>query len=250
MQYLGDNFIPASVHIAVFCMKYFVGTSGWLYSWNKEGTLDWYLANSGLNAIELNASFYRFPFPNQVKGWARKGGRLSWSVKMNRQVTHVHMLNDKAEGTCEKFMEIFKPLDKSISFYLFQMPPNFSTNLKNRLQDFMASFGSQKTALEFRHKSWYDFDFSKLDFDGVIVSPDSPEFNGHVVSDNRLVYLRFHGRRSWYSYEYSEKELQDMARKAKLANPKKMFAFFNNDHDMLGNARLFLDILNISDERS
>ncbi|MEM2358961.1 MAG: DUF72 domain-containing protein, partial [Nitrososphaerota archaeon] len=35
----------------------FVRTSGWLYDWNSGGTLDWYLANSGLNAVELNASF-------------------------------------------------------------------------------------------------------------------------------------------------------------------------------------------------
>ncbi|MQK95352.1 DUF72 domain-containing protein, partial [Escherichia coli] len=42
-------------------MDIFVGTSGWAYSWNIGGSLQWYSDNTDLNAIELNASFYRFP---------------------------------------------------------------------------------------------------------------------------------------------------------------------------------------------
>ena len=49
-------------------MEVFVGTSGWSYGWNKGGNLDWYLRNSHLNAVELNASFYRFPNRNQIAG--------------------------------------------------------------------------------------------------------------------------------------------------------------------------------------
>ena len=51
--------------------KFFIGTSGWYYDWNKEKTLDWYIENSNFNVIELNASFYRFPFPNHIKGWGK-----------------------------------------------------------------------------------------------------------------------------------------------------------------------------------
>jgi uncharacterized protein YecE (DUF72 family) len=51
-------------------MKCFVGTSGWFYSWNPEGSFDWFVTNSGLNAVELNMSFYRYGYPNMVRGWA------------------------------------------------------------------------------------------------------------------------------------------------------------------------------------
>ena len=37
-------------------LRVYVGTSGWAYFWNPDG-LDWYVRNSGLNAVELNASF-------------------------------------------------------------------------------------------------------------------------------------------------------------------------------------------------
>jgi len=224
-------------------MEYFVGTSGWLYPWNKEGTLDWYIENSGLNAIELNASFYRFPFPNQVKGWAAKGKNLTWVVKVNRLVTHVHMLNEEAKEAYAKFLDLFKPLDRYIAYYLFQMPPKFTTNMQRRMLDFTKNFNEEKIAFEFRHKSWYSFDFSKLDFKGIIVTPDSPDICGNVWMKNKIVYLRFHGRSSWYSYNYSRKELAEMAEKAKALMPKKIFAFFNNNHDMLGNAREFAKIL-------
>ncbi|MFP3209319.1 MAG: DUF72 domain-containing protein, partial [Nitrososphaeria archaeon] len=38
-------------------MEPYVGTSGWSYAWNPDG-LEWYVRNSGLNAVELNSSFY------------------------------------------------------------------------------------------------------------------------------------------------------------------------------------------------
>jgi uncharacterized protein YecE (DUF72 family) len=31
-----------------------------------------YVTNSELNAVELNASFYRFPFPTMVKSWSMR----------------------------------------------------------------------------------------------------------------------------------------------------------------------------------
>lgn len=73
-------------------VKVFVGTSGWLYDWNLDSTFDWYVRNSGLNAVELNASFYRFPFRNQVTSWTRKGSGLRWAVKVHRYITHVKRL--------------------------------------------------------------------------------------------------------------------------------------------------------------
>ena len=111
-------------------MKIFVGTSGWYYDWNKEKSLDWYIKKSKLNAIELNASFYRFPFPNQVKSWARKTKELTiknlkWAVKINRLITHIHKLNKESYTIFKKFLKLFEPLNNYISFYLFQMPPSF-----------------------------------------------------------------------------------------------------------------------------
>lgn len=108
-------------------MKFFVGSSGWQYSWNPDG-LEWYLKNTNLNAIELNSSFYRFPFPNQVKGWKNKMKirEIRWSIKVNRLITHVYKLNEKALEIWKKFEKLFIPLEEYIDFYFFKFFRNLN----------------------------------------------------------------------------------------------------------------------------
>ncbi len=59
---------------------------------------------------------------------------------------------------------------------------------------------------------------------------------------NDVIYLRFHGREHWYSYKYSKKELKEVFENATAKKPKRLVAFFNNDHDMLKNATLFMSL--------
>ena len=216
-------------------MKVFVGTSGWFYGWNKEKSLDWYVQNSGLNAIELNASFYRFPYPNQVKAWARKGKNLRWSIKVNRLITHVHKLS-RVSDTWRKFKRLFSPMEDMIDFYLLQLPPSFSPRLRERLEKFIKN--EEKIVVEFRHPDWFGETYNF-----PIVSVDAPNLPLRIFSYKGVVYIRFHGRTSWYSYNYSKNELEEVASLIKEAKPRKVYAFFNNNHDMLNNARKFKEIM-------
>ncbi len=77
-------------------MECFVGTSGWFYSWNADGGFDWFAKFSGLNAVELNMSFYRFPFPSMIRSWAFKGKALRWAIKVNRLITHTFKFGQRA----------------------------------------------------------------------------------------------------------------------------------------------------------
>ncbi|MGC8662299.1 MAG: DUF72 domain-containing protein [Candidatus Micrarchaeia archaeon] len=151
-------------------MNVYVGTSGWSYSWNSGGSFDWYVANSGLNAVELNASFYKFPYPNQIKHWASIGYKFVWSIKVNRIITHQYMLSRGSYAILRKFIDLFSPLEKSIKFY------------------------------------------------------------------------RMLRRKSWYNYNYSKKELQGMFMKIKALKPRNA-SIFNNNHDMLSNAKLAMRLV-------
>src|SRR5512138_3312766 len=122
-------------------MRVFVGTSGWFYDWNEERTLDWYVASSGLNAVELNASFYRFPFPNMIRSWASKGRELAWAVKVNRAVTHTHRFNAAAAESWGRFRELFRPLDPLVHFYLFQLHPGIGFDRAERIEQFVRQTG-------------------------------------------------------------------------------------------------------------
>ena len=229
-------------------VKVYVGTSGWLYDWNKDSSLDWYVKYSGLNAVELNASFYRMPFSSQVKSWVRRGSSLRWSIKVHRYITHVKRLKGDAVDFWGRFRELFKPLDQYVDFYLFQMPPNFTYSGENlervRLFAREAGLGS-RFAIEFRHSSWFNEEVVR-ELGGVgltMVSVDEPGLTW-IGTTNGLAYLRLHGRLSWYSYEYSEGELRELAVKVTELKPSAIYVFFNNDHWMLENARAMLRILN------
>ncbi len=227
-------------------MEIFVGTSGWYYSWNLEGTFDWYLKNSGLNAIELNASFYRFPFPNQVKSWANKGRNLHWVVKVNRAITHIFRLNEKAFARWQKFKNLFSPLDDFIDFYLFQMPPNFSPKLLSRVFEFFEKTGlNGRFAFEPRHIDfWHENVISEIIEKGIIfVSVDAPDLPRTIINCSGVIYLRIHGRTAWYSHYYSDEELKEIAEKILQQSPEKVYVFFNNDHAMLENAQRLWEIL-------
>ncbi len=228
-------------------MEIYVGTSGWIYDWNKWGNLDWYIKYSGLNAVELNASFYRFPFPNQVRSWARKSRDLRWAVKVNRIITHYKRLRETSYPTFEKFLRLFQPLDSKIDFYLLQLPPTFKRSPTNieRLIKFSERFRlGPRLAVEFRDPSWFNEEtISLCKRVGVtLVSIDSP-IGVWIWSSNDIVYLRMHGRSSWYAHEYTQEELREVAEKIRVLNPVKTYVFFNNNHWMLENARTMMKIL-------
>lgn len=225
----------------------YVGTSGWMYDWNEGGTLDWYVERSGLNAVELNASFYRFPFPSQVKSWAVKGAKLRWAVKVHRSITHVRRMGGSALDVWGRFRERFAPLDNLVDFYLFQLPPSFAASgeSERRLRAFAEACELEwRMAVEFRHESWFGGRGLELceELGATFVSVDSP-IGTWVASSNGIVYLRLHGRGAWYAYEYSGEELEELARRVLELSPTRVYVFFNNDHWMLGNALEMLEIL-------
>ncbi len=233
-------------------LEVYVGTSGWLYDWNVDGSFDWYLRYSGLNAVELNASFYRFPFPSQVKGWARKSRLkgLRWAVKVHRSITHYRRLTDRALELWPKFRRIFLPLEEAglLDFYLFQLPPSYRCDAERlsrigRLAE-NAGLEPRRIAVEFRHESCFNRNIVKYvaSIGVTLVSVDSP-MGTCIVTSNGIVYLRMHGRSAWYAHDYSEEELHEIAERILQLEPSSVYVFFNNNHWMLGNARRMLKIL-------
>ncbi|MEM4285977.1 MAG: DUF72 domain-containing protein [Candidatus Nitrosocaldus sp.] len=229
-------------------MESFIGTSGWFYSWNPDGSLDWFVRFSGLNAVELNMSFYRFPSPNMVRSWAAKGKALRWAIKVNRFITHTVKFGKRAFEIWQRFHELFSPLEPNIDLYLFQLPPSITPKSLPVIEEFIARAGlKERFALEVRNMRWFDKTYidwaSKL---GITwVSTDSPDYPLEIYNTNTIVYERMHGRTAWYSHYYTDEELRGVAEKILKTRPEKVYVFFNNDHAMLENARTMQKILKV-----
>ncbi len=223
-------------------MDTFVGTSGWYYEWNEMKNLDWFIQNSGLNTVELNASFYRFPSPNQIEGWKTKGAGLRWSIKVHRSITHWRQLSESSLDIWKNFRELFEPMDHLIDFYLFQIPPKFDDTTK-ALKFVEAAKLGERFALEIRNKELLGNDelCAELMKKVTLVSVDSPDYRNRIFTGKK-VYMRMHGREGWYSYDYSQEEIKETIGKISKFGPEKVYIYFNNNHNMLENARIALKV--------
>lgn len=204
-------------------MKIFVGTSGWSYDWNRGGNLDWYLNNSQLNAIELNASFDRFQYKNQIEGWARKGAEIRWCVKVHRFVTHQYKFNETAREVWQRFLDLFSPLNSSIDCYLFQAPPSM-TNIERLLRFFDGLPLLEKCVIEIRNLISDDTICKKLQDCLPLVSVDSPDCRDRIFSDN-IIYLRMHGGENWDQHYYTQEELKETSGIIGATEAEKVYIF-------------------------
>jgi len=227
----------------------YVGTSGWAYSWNKDNSLEWYVSSSGLNAVELNMSFYRFPYLNQVKSWFKKADSLAWVVKVHRSITHQGKLKESIDDF-QRFRSLFTPLEGSVHYYLMQFPSSFKD--LDTLEYFVNESGCDKLAVELRNPLFFTDEVIRWSkkVGVLLVSVDAPNLPSTIMS-SETVYMRIHGRGRWYSYNYSESELKDIEKRINSVKPRVVYVFFNNDHEMLKNAQLMYKILvkNQDDQR-
>jgi len=221
-----------------------VGTSGYSYFWN-EGVptpFQWY-CGQGFDTVEINASFYRFPSRGWIKAWTKCPRGFDFSVKIHRVITHYWRLGPGAFTPWRSFQARFKEMEDLITFWLFQMPPNFAATTENA--ETLAKFFSElnlgnSAVLEFRHPSWWDRKEICRDLDAVFCSVDAPGLPREIVSINDVVYLRLHGREAWYAYVYTEGELREIMETMKGLDANKKYIYLNNDHGMLPNGRFLM----------
>ena len=224
-----------------------IGTSGYTYPWNKgkPSPFKWYI-DQHFNSVEINASFYRFPTENWIKTWRSTApGDFTFSIKVHRSVTHY----TKLKGTeslelWKRFSNTLELMEDKIDFWLFQMPPNYKYTNENMrtIKAFFesAKLGNNKTVLEFRDPSWWK-EVKRIAKMGVVFcSVDAPCLPNDIITTNNAAYLRLHGSKEWYSYLYSEKELDKILTKVKKLKAKKKVIYLNNDHGMLKNGLYLL----------
>jgi uncharacterized protein YecE (DUF72 family) len=183
------------------------------------------------NTVEINSSFYHLPSRKTLKHWYEVTPRsFRITLKGSRYVTHIRKLVNVKEAL-KKFYTLADSLEDKLGCILWQLPGNLHYD-QQRLITFCKMLGSNyKNVIEFRHPSWYVDDvYQTLHQHNVTFSavsaPGLPEV---VKKTTNTVYIRFHGKKSWYDYLYKNKELDSWAARIKNQRPKLVYAYFNND---------------------
>jgi uncharacterized protein YecE (DUF72 family) len=216
-----------------------IGTSGWSYdNWSgdfypegmsKSNYLEYYVER--FNSVEVNATFYRLPFENIVKGWRNKAHEdFLYSVKGHRRITHYNKLKD-IEDNLNHFLSRVRRLGDSLKTVFWQFPPSFDKDL-DRLKKFIQKLpNDQHFAFEFRDTSWLDEEVYDLlrDNNAAIVWQSSGEFPDDCTPTADFIYIRFHGL-TGYKYSYKESDLKPWAEiiQEHLDEGRDAQVYFNN----------------------
>ncbi len=221
-------------------MKVHVGTSGYSYSWNLGKSLKWYI-EQGFKTVEINSTFYGFPSSNMIIKWSDTPETFIFSIKVNRSISHFSKL--KNLDLWERFVKLFGPMNSKIRFWLIQMPPGYKasdSNIQNVIS-FIKATGDKRIVMEFRDASWWGVSNKVMDAGAIFCSVDAPELPSTIVNSCGTAYMRIHGRTGWYSYTYSQEELDSIANHLKKSGSESAFIYFNNDAGMLENALYLLN---------
>jgi uncharacterized protein YecE (DUF72 family) len=219
-----------------------IGCSGWNYTSWKDEFYEGKPARLWLrhyarffDTVEVNNTFYRLPLRTSVASWVEETPpNFFFAVKASRYLTHIRRLTD-LDGGIERFYERLEPLTRTPKFgpILWQLPANFRRD-DDRLAGALAALPPGRHCFEFRHASWFVeevYDLLRRHRAALVIGDrrEVKEFQSHELTTD-WTYVRFHygsrGRRG----NYSERELEEWARRLEdWRREVEVFAYFNND---------------------
>jgi uncharacterized protein YecE (DUF72 family) len=214
------------------------GTSGWSY---KEWKGSFYPSDlpgddmlhhyaTLLPTVEINNSFYRIPKEKVLLEWAGQvPADFRFVLKASRRITHINRLANE-DGTLEYFLRTINVLGERLGPTLFQCPPSLRKDLA-RLRDFLAAIPrTWRSAMEFRHASWFTDDVydALREHDIALVAVDEDESEGPgapLVPTASWGYLRL--RRA----EYGDDALKGWIDRIRSQSWQEAYAFLKHDED-------------------
>lgn len=219
---------------------YHIGCSGWFYwHWRNVfypedlATKEWFAHYAKtFKTVEVNASFYSWPTETTVKNWVKQAGRkrFVYTVKVCELITHMK----KFKGTKElvkDFGYIATILGNRMGCFLYQTPPSYHYS-PARLKSIVSQLQTgQKNVVEFRHASWWNEKvYTALkEANLIFCSCSAPHLPDELVETAEDIYIRLHGKKAWYRYDYTQEELEVWVKRIQHAKGKTVWIYFNND---------------------
>jgi uncharacterized protein YecE (DUF72 family) len=222
-------------------MTIYAGTSGFSYKPWKGRFYPRGLATSQmlrfyaeqLPTVEINNTFKTLPDESAVKAWAHYvPAGFKFAIKAPQRITHFQRLKNSADSVSE-LLEMAGLLKTRLGPLLFQLPPTFKKDAP-RLREFLKLLPRRRrTAIEFRHPSWFDEEIYKLLRDhgaALCIADAENDLNVPFVATADWGYLRL--RRD----NYSAANLKSWAKRVRNQDWQDTFVFFKHEDTGAGPA--------------
>jgi uncharacterized protein YecE (DUF72 family) len=219
-----------------------IGCSGWSYGdWRENfyphGTppSSW-LAHYAtvFDTVEVNATFYRLPKRETVRGWAEQVPEdFLFAVKGSRYLTHMKRLRDVGPGLA-RYWERIEPLREAgkLGPVLWQLPESFHRD-EETLAAALTALPAAEHCFEFRHPTWFSPDvYALLEEHGasLALGDDKRRELPTAAPAGPIAYIRLHYGSRGRGGNYSEGELDVWRRRvAAWRSRRPVFAYLNND---------------------
>lgn len=189
----------------------YLGTAGWALSqphaehFPREGSqLQRYA--SGLNAVEINSSFYRPHRPATYARWAEAvPPDFRFCVKLPKAITHERRLV-ACEAALDAFLDGCGELGQRLGCLLVQLPPSlvFDPALVEAFLRALRARHEGGLVIEPRHPSWQQAQPLLDDLRIARAAVDPSRFTGDDQPSGwaGLVYWRLHGTPRMYYSDY------------------------------------------------
>lgn len=229
-----------------------IGIAGWRYD-EWRGTFypekltqkrELEFASRQLNSIELNGTFYSTQRPKSFQSWYEETpDDFVFSIKGSQFITHIRKLENAETALANFLAQGMLCLGKKLGPILWQLPPNFSIDLK-RLETFFkllprtqrqaAAYARQRDewmasrswleveedlplhhAVEVRHKSFAVPEYISLlrENNIALVVADTVKWPCMMDVTADIVYCRLHGSEKLYPEGYTADAIDIWARR-------------------------------------
>ncbi len=217
-----------------------IGTSGWSYpAWRgrfypPEVTPRTMLAAyaARLDAVEVNATFYRMPRPDTIAAWrAQAPPGFAFALKAPRPLTHRRRLDGVGDAVAELYRTV-TGLGEALGPVLYKLPPTMRADLP-RLRDLLALLPRPGRAVfDLRHPSWRDGAVMQAlaDAGAALCITDGDDDTMPLLATARFGYLRL--RR----IDYDDDLLRAWAERIRAQPWTEAFAFFKHEDEARGPA--------------
>src|SRR3989441_10761140 len=206
-----------------------VGAGGWAY-FHVSGTDSLEAYSQAFDFVELNRSYYELPSISSASEWRKRvPDEFRFSVRCPRIIVDhygLHLLPG-ARSLLERLEEVCNQLQAVAMTVLIKTGSQIKENeIAARLNDFLEAFNSDKTvvAVEFRGVKPSAEVFDVMKESGAIHSVDLS--NSEPRYEGRVLYSRLFGKGEDNIYEFDDRELKEIAKKASAPKfEKRILAF-------------------------